>query len=255
MSKRNINFMANVVMPIVVIAITVTLFLMFKPKETASLFYINLWYTVFLEAIFFGYLNILYVKTKDISTPYFAVFGIYCLYYIVSGFVWMLAYSLMLVHLPYIETHKLYIAVLIALTLSWIIISVITAQTDADYRQSLETLKKRGQSLNFCSQKTALLVLRYKKLCARKGLKYEKNSSSQTELDRLVAKISFLTPNVFRNETAVAQITALLDRCEDLIDEMKSATGENAEAVQMKMQCFVDSAVAELDMVKTLVRG
>jgi len=53
---------------------------------------------------------------------------------------------------------------------------------------------------------------------------------------------------------AIAQILALFVKCEMLISEIEDTTCENAETVQKKMQCFVDYAVAELDMVKRFAR-
>ena len=251
MSNKQINTIANIILPIVVIAITVALFFMFQPQETTTLFYTNLFYIVFLEAVFFGYLNILHIKTEDLSTPFFAVFGIYSLYYVIAGLGWLLLYSLVL---SYFTPLKVYIAVLMALTLLWILISVLTAQTDSNYKQSLNKLKEHGQSLNFYTQKITLLASRYAKLCDEKDLKYETGSNNRTALDRLMGKISFLTPNVLQNATATAQITSLLSKCEDIIDETESATEEKLQEMQKKMQRFVDSAVAELDMLKNLTK-
>jgi len=255
MSNKKVNLIGNIVLPIVVIATTIGLFFLFKPKEPTALFWINMFYTVFLQAVLFGYLNILQLKSKDFSSPFYIVFGTYCSYYIILGVICMIGYTLMvnIIYAP--DTNRAYIAALIILTLLWIILSVITAQTDSNYKQTVETLKERGQSLNFYTQKIALLTSRYEKLCAEKGLQYETQSNNRTELDRLKGKISFLTPNVFNNDTAVAQITALFGKCEDLIDEMETANDENASAVQKKMQRFVDNAIAELDMVKNLARG
>ena len=139
MSNRKINIFANVLLPVMAIGATIALFLMFQPQETTPLFYINLGYTLFLEMIFFGYLNILQIKTSNLSTPFFAVFGIYCSFYIVFGVIWILVYSFIL---EYLLSLKVYIAVLILLTLLWIIMSVLTAQTDSNYKQTVDDLKK-----------------------------------------------------------------------------------------------------------------
>ena len=251
MSNKKINTIANIVLPIVVIAITVALFFMFKPQEITALFYINLFYIVFFEAIFFGYLNILHIKTDGLSTPFFAVFGIYSLYYVIVGFGWLLLYSL---GLSYFIPLKIYIAVLMVLTLLWIIISVLTAQTDSNYKQTTDKLKEQGQSLNFYTQKITLLASRYAKLCNEKDLKYETNSNNRTALDRLMGKINSLTPSILQNETAAAQITSLFSKCENIIDETESATKEKMQEMQKKMQRFVDNAVAELDMLKNLTK-
>jgi hypothetical protein len=251
MSNKRINIIANIVLPIVVIAITAALFFMFKPQETTTLFYINLCYVVFLEVVFFGYLNILHIKTVDLSTPFFAVFGIYSLYYVFLGLVWVLLFSLILSHfLPL----KVYAAVLMVLTLLWIIISVLTAQTDSNYKQTTDKLKEQGRSLNFYTQKITLLASRYAKLCVEKGLKYETDSNNRTVLDRLMGKINSLTPSVLKNGTAAAQITSLFNKCEDIIDETESVTEEKLQEMQKKMQRFVDNAVVELDMLKNLAK-
>ena len=251
MSNKKINIIANIILPLVVIVMTVVLFFMFKPQETTPLFYINLFYAVFLEAILFGYFNLLYVKTKDFSTPFFAVFGVYSLYYIIVGIGWLLLYSLLLSHFM---SLKIYITGLMVLTLLWIIISVLTAQTDSNYKQTTNKLKAQGQSLNFYTQKITLLASRYAKLCDEKGLKYETDSNNRTVLDRLSGKISFLTPNILENEAAVTQISSMLSKCEDIIDETATATEEKLVEMQTKMKRFVDNSVAELDMLKNLTK-
>ena len=252
MSNKKINIVANIILPLVVIAMTVVMFFVFKPQETTPLFYVNLCYAVFVEAVFFGYLNLLHVKTEDLSTPFYAVFGVYSLYYIIVGIGWLFLYSLRLSHFMPL---KIYIAVLIVLTLLWIIISVLTAQTDSNYKQTTNKLKAQGQSLNFYTQKITLLASRYAKLCDEKGLRYETDSNNRTVLDRLMGKISFLTPNILRNETAVAQISSMISKCEDIIDETESVTEERLAEMQTKMKRFVDNSVSELDMLKNLTRG
>lgn len=249
--SRKINLIAQIILPLVVVAITITLFFMFKPKETTELFYINLGYTIFLEIIFFGYLNILYSKVKEFSTPLLAVFGVYAIYYIVISFICMLVYSLAL---SYFMPLKIYIAALMVLTLLWLIISVLTAQTDSSYKVTVEKLKDDGQTLNFYTQKINLLANRYEKVCTEKGLKYETDSNNRTVLDRLKGKISFLAPTLMSSDTAVSQLTSLLNKCEDLIEETESATEDKLAEVQNKMQRFVDNAVAEIDMLKNLTR-
>jgi len=250
MSKK-INLIANIILPIVVVMITIALFFMFKPKEATALFYLNLGYTILLEAVFFGYLNFLYAKVKEFSTPLLAVFGVYAIYYIIIGFVFMLAYSLILSHFLPI---KIYIAVLMALTLLWIILSVLTASTDSNYKDTVEKLKDDTHTLNFYTQKINLLANRYEKLCAEKGLRYETDSNNRTILDRLKGKISFLTPNVLSSDTAVSQLISLFSKCENIIEETESATDEKLAEVQKKMQRFVDNAVAEIDMLKNLTK-
>jgi len=252
MLNKKINKIANIVLPIVVTVITITLFWMFKPEKTTSLFYINLFYIVFLGAIFFGYLNILHLKTKELSTPFYAIFGVYAMYYIIIGFGWVLLYSLLVSHFA---PMKVYITGLLILTLLWLIVSVLTAQTDSNHKQTVKKLKEQGESLNFYTQKITLLTSRYAKLCNEKNLKYETDSNNLTVLDRLMGKISFLTPNIFSNETAAVQLSSMLNKCEDIIDETELVSEEKLTEMQKKMQRFVDNAIAEIDMLKNLTKG
>jgi len=247
MSNKTINTIANVVLPIVVIIATIAVFLLLKTQNSTALFYINLCYAVFLEVVFFGYLTFLRAKVKDLSVPFFASLGVYCLYYIIAGIAWMLVYSLKLVYFMPLNIH---IAVLVVLTLIWIIVSVLTAQTDSNYKQGVDKLKGEVQSLNFYKQKITLLASRYENLCKEKGLKYQTESSNRTELERLKGKISFLTPNVLRNEAAAEQLTALIGKCEGMVSEMEEATAETAPDIQKRMVKFVDNAIGEVDMLR-----
>ena len=254
LNNRKINTIAGIILPVVVMIMTAALFFMFKPQETTALFYINLCYVIFLEAVFFGYLNLFRAKTEDLSdlsTPYLSIFGVFSVYYIILGLVWLFVYSLIL--LNYMPL-KLYAAGLMILTLLWILVSVLTEQTDSNYRQTVDRQKEQSQSLDFYSQKITLLASRYAKLCDEKGLKYETESNNRTALDRLMGKIKFLTPNVLRNETATVQITSLLSKCEDIIEETELATEDNLALAHKKMQRFVDNAVAEIDMLKNLTK-
>jgi hypothetical protein len=273
MSNKKINIISGIVFPILVAIVTIVLFFLFKPEETTELFYINLVFAVIFEAVFFGYINILYLKKENFSAPFKVVFGMYSIFYIVFGVIWMVGYSFLIsgvipeemIPYPWLRMLyaffqsypvplKIYVAVLTILTLVWIGISLLTGRIDSNYKQTTDKLKEQGASLNFYTQKITLFANRYANLCNEKGLKYQTNSSNRTELDRLKGKISFLTPNVLRNETATTQITSILSKCEDIIDEIESATEEILPEKQKKMQRFVDNAVAELDMLKNLSR-
>jgi uncharacterized protein YhhL (DUF1145 family) len=271
--NKKINLLSNVILPLFVIVVTVALIFMFKPEETTELFYINLAFSILLECVLFGFLNILPIKKDGVSTPFVAVFGMYSIIYVALGAVWMLGYSLLIsgvipeemIRNPWLRMLyaflqsypvplKIYVAVIAVLTVLWIGISLLTAQIDSNFKQSTDKLKADARTLNYYTQKITLLASRYEKLCAEKGLKYATDSGNRTVLERLKGKISFLTPNVLTDETAVSQLTALLGRCEDIIDETESATEEQLPAASRKMQRFVDNAIAELDMLKNLTR-
>jgi hypothetical protein len=249
--NKIINTFANVILPALVIAMTATLFIMFRPENCTALFYLNLGYTILLEVIFFGYINLLYRKMTAVSTPFLAVFGIYSLYYVIAGAGWMLLYSLAL---SYVFSIKIYIAALIVLTLLWIIISVLTAQVDSNYKETTDKLNDRRYTLEYYAQKMTQLASRYEKLCAEKGIRYATESNNRTVLDRLKTKIGFLTPNVLDGETARSQLNEILDKCEEIIEETALAPDDTLVEWERKMQRFVNKSMDELDMLKNMNR-
>jgi hypothetical protein len=252
MANKKLNFITNIILPLFVIAITITLFLMFRPAEPSSLFYLNMGYTIFLEAVFFGYINLLYARTPSLSTPFFAVFGIYAMYYVIIGILVMLIYSLVVTYtgLPL----KFYVATIMVLTAAWIILSLLTAKTDSEYKNTVDVLKEQQHSLEYYTQKISLLASRYEKICSEKGLKYQTDSNNRSVLDKLKNKISFLTPNVFRSETLSKQLKEIFEKCESLIEETETAVADDLAELDRKMQRFVSNAVEELDMLKNLTR-
>jgi hypothetical protein len=251
MSNKNVNIVANIILPVVVVVMTAVLFFMFRPAEATILFYLNLGYTIFLEVIFFGYINLLYRNIKTFSTPFYAVFGIYAAYYVTIGFGWMLVYSL---GLSYFISIKIYVAGLIVLTLLWIIISVLTAQTDSNYKESVDKINNQKYTLEFYTQKIVLLASQYEKLCMEKNIKYQTDSNNRTALDKLKGKISFLTPNVLNDETSRSQLNTMLDKCEAIIGEIESAEEDKLTELDKKMQRFVNNSIDELNMLKNLTR-
>ena len=128
MDKNLINRIAAIGLPAAVVAGTVALFLMFRPGEPTALFYTNLAYLIFLELLFFGYIDVLYLKkSEELSSPFLALFGVYTLYYTGAGLGWLILYSLALrLFLP----MKIYVAGIIVLTLVWLVVSLVTARTD-----------------------------------------------------------------------------------------------------------------------------
>jgi hypothetical protein len=271
--SNKINVASNIVLPAVTIAVTVALFFLFKPEETTELFYINLVFTVLLESVFFGYLNLLHVKRKGFSTPFMAVMGVYSIFYITLGAAWMLGYSLLISGVipeeiipfrwlraiysffqSYPVPLKIYVAVLIILTLIWIAVSLITGQVDSNYRQTTEKLKADGQTLSYYTQKITLLASRYDKLCAEKGIRYATESNNRTVLDRLKGKITFLTPNVLNSDAARSQLKSMLDRCEEIIEETALAPDDALAEREKKMTRFVNNSIDELEMLKNINR-
>lgn len=248
MSQKTINIFSEIVLPALTAILTIVLFFMFKPEETTGLFWLNLIYTVLLEAIFFGYIISLNHKSDTVSTPFKAVFGIYALYYIIIGLVWMLLYSLLLTHFK--VSLKIDIAVTIIITLLWIILSLVTAQSDSGYHAEMKNFEDAKKVLKFKIDKMQLLASRYYRVCSEKGLAYGTESNNRTVVDKLATKISGLTQNVLRNEIASSQLNTIIDKCESLIEEAENASEEKLQETDKKMKRFVENAIAEINLFK-----
>ena len=97
------------------------------------------------------------------------------------------------------------------------------------------------------------LVSKYEVVCNEKGIVYRTDSNNTTELSKLSNKLNFLTPNVIKNQTAVSQLNLLLENCANIIDEIESST-EEKDTLEKKMSKFVNDALNEIELIKTLGR-
>ena len=249
MSNSKINIISNVVLPIFVIALTTILFFMFQPEEPTTLFYLNWGYVVFLEVVFFGYMNFVFRKrVGSLSTPFYAIFGVYSFYYVLTGVIWLLLFSLAIAHFAPV---KVYVAGIVLLTLLWIILSLLTAQTDSNYKQFTDQLADRRQSTDLYTRRMNMLYNRYKQICKAKFIGDDGN---KTEINNFKFKLNTLSPNIFSNSGAVSQLNSILDTFEQLIDQMEDAGDENIDELNKKTIRFAESAVGKLDTIKNMVR-
>jgi magnesium-transporting ATPase (P-type) len=113
------------------VVVTILGFLVFAPEEPTALFYVNLVYVVLLEVLFFGWFHMGKLKSDQAQTPYFKVFvGMHTLGYLVVSLVWMLIYSLLLSEKV---DFKVYLLVIVILSLLWIVLASIIGGQDTHY--------------------------------------------------------------------------------------------------------------------------
>lgn len=251
MANKKVSFLFNIVMPILVVLTTITIFYIFKPEEAENLFFFNLIYAIILEAIFFTYLGLLQSKTKTFSTPFYAIMGIFALFYVIIGALWMIVYSSAFTQ---IISFKFYYISIIILTVLWNVVAMLITKTDSDYKETVDDLKTRQNSLQYYSQQLDSLANRYKNICREKNIVYKTDSNNNTPLDRLKAKMNFLTPNIFNNESASMQLKAIIEQCTEIVDEMEKAESTLIDQTQIKMNQFIDKAMNDIDLLKTLTR-
>lgn len=246
--REKINIISAFVLPAIVAACTIVMFFIFRPENAGALFYTNMVYTLVLEGIFFGYINVLFQKKNhDLSTPFYAVFGIVAVYYIVAGLAWMLLYS---IALSGVMAMKYYIAGLMIITLLWIILSLVLGRQDTNYKESVEKLDEDFKSIAFFSQKADMLVNRYQAICVEKGISRPAGMQYLNRLSPVANAISTLPPKTCQNPTLGAQLASLLDKCEELINQTEDAPAEELENMTKKMDRLVASALPQIDFIK-----
>lgn len=246
-----INTFANVVMPVIVILTTILLFFLFQPEGSGALFYVNLCYTVILEGIFFGWLGLLRMGGTNFSVAFRAAMGICAFYYVVAGFSWMLLYGLVL---SIFLALKWYIALIIVMTLIWLVVGSLLAQTDSNYKKSVEQLGDDTRSISFFKTKAEHLSRRCEEVYVDKQLTFHTNTIMRSPVEKLSNKITFITPNVLQSTNAVAQLNTILAQCADYVEALEQASGEQVPGAERKLLRYIDTAISDIDFLKNTAR-
>lgn len=130
MSNR-ISVLSGKVLPIATIVVTAVLFLLFMPAEPTALFWCNMCYTIFLEAVLFGWISLIRSNADGVSRWLGVILGTFSVYYVALGAVFMVGYSLLAVSGVCDFSWRIYLAVVLVLTLLWVIPAMFVAEGDA----------------------------------------------------------------------------------------------------------------------------
>lgn len=157
----------NILTPILAIGVTLLGFFLLKPEETTALYWINMTYTLCLEVLFFVWLRWGHFEARSVDeqTPYFRIFlGVGTVYYIIASVLWMIYFficgtktgqTLLFIHfdLPQVlETWpelsiRLYLFVILALTVAWVVIASIVGRHDAAYNTQQTALENATEDV------------------------------------------------------------------------------------------------------------
>jgi len=158
MATKRVSLMSDVVLPLIVYAATIVLFLIFKPAEPTKLFWVNFGYTLFLETGAFGWL--FWVKkdsTNDVSPLMSVIFGTYGVYYTIAGVAVMLLYTI-LVNVGVNIGMRWYVAAIVIITVLWIIPAFFMVESDSTHKQETDMVKRNTQEIrNLSAQMRAAL--------------------------------------------------------------------------------------------------
>lgn len=251
MSNSKISLVSGVIIPILTIALTIALFFVLHGDgDKSTLFYFNLCYSVVLEAIFFGYLGFVRSGSKKLTGAFYSIIGVYSIYYIITGFVCMLIYSLVLQNFIPL---KYYISAIAVISLLWIILGSILLETDSAHKKDSDQLMERGHTLHYYNQKMLELEKRY--ITLSKDLNIPASTKNYNcELSRLSVKIKSLLPNVFNNDMTQEKLTSILDKCSELLDTIEDDNNPDKQKIADNIKRFTDRSIDQIELLKNLTR-
>lgn len=237
--------LSKVIMPIATILATIALFFVFRPQEATALFGFNLCYCVLLESLFFGWLGIARSKSDDTTPVLRAILGVWTGGYLIAGAGTMLIYSLILS-----ETIELkyYIAAIIVLTILWLLVSALTADTDCNHHACETQLNSKRDDLRRISQNIARLNLQLRSTCEARGIAFPKSGNDTTPYDRLERNFKSLTASALRNESSIAQLSQIERRANELAQRIQNC--EDPTSIIKETTDFVNEAVAEIQLIR-----
>lgn len=253
MANKGIGFNTKLVMPVLVIITTLVISLVLKPAETTALFWVNLGFGLLWEFIFFGWMALSRSNTSAVSSVFKAVSGGMSLYYVFISFIVMLVYSIGLSDTIHI---KWYICILVVLTLIWYVLGSFVAHYDNSFSAGQEKLNDAKVVASLNSAKMAQLVERCSQIYGSHGVEFTTEANIKNPLDRLFRKFQFLTPNVLRNSTAVAQLNTIINTCDDLLDNLDATTdNETFKKAEEKLEKYVRTSMSDIDFLKNTTRS
>jgi hypothetical protein len=139
MSKSKAIFFSAVVVPLVVIAATIALALVWTDGGRGVLFWVNLGYGVLLEALFFGWLHAVRRGSRSFTGAFWAIIGVWLIYYIVGGVILLAA--------SFFISLKLYVTVIGGLTLAWVVVGALVAETDTRHQTDRDITREKNRKL------------------------------------------------------------------------------------------------------------
>ena len=241
---------SGVVIPSLVIVATVALFLVFGGEQKTSLFWFNLCYTVLLEAIFFGYLGLVRSASEKMTGAFFSIMGVWAIYYIVAGALTMVVYS---VALSYFVPIKFYISAIVVLTLVWLIVAGLLAETDARHKAQTDQIQSRARTLSYYTARMSQLEKRYVEICRTLEIP-QTTKNFDCELNRLTQKMKSLLPGVFNNEMTQGKLDQIIDKCADLLDAIETDPADNRRSIADNVKRFTNRSIEEIEIIKSLTR-
>lgn len=194
--------------PALAYGVTLLGFVLLKPDSPSAVYWINMVYAFFLEALFFIWLHKGHAEIKEVTnqTPYFKVFlGVCTLYYIGAAVLWMIYYflcgtelgrRLLCVHFDLPEvlstfpemSVRLYLFGILALTVIWIVVASIVGQHDVEYNTQHVQLEQDTEEVRLLGHELRDMAEQYS------------NPANEREWNRLIREADSILPSQVARE-------------------------------------------------------
>ncbi len=145
MASKSINTLTNIVMPCVVYAATIGLFLLLMPEETTALYWVNMVYLILLETVFFGWLVWVRADAKEVTPMLAVIMGTYAAYYVSAGMACIISSAVASLFVT--VSIKWYIAALVLITILWLIPAALMAQADSNHAERQAQVPNKREEL------------------------------------------------------------------------------------------------------------
>lgn len=247
-NSKTVNIVTGIVVPAFTALATVFLLFFFKPEETTFLFWFNLFYTVFLESVFFVWIGYIQLNETSTSNVFKIASGITALYYIFVGVGLMLVYGLGLRHIESLSP-KYYYAVILIITLLWFVVGSILLKTDSGFTERTQEKKTNAISVGQLLAQIKVLCSRFTEIQSMHGF------TGTNAVDELLTKFMGLTPRIGENESSMSKLQDIISNLDELIDEAENASAEQYAEASGRVKLFAKKALGKVEQIKVLNNG
>ena len=220
-------------------AITIFLFFFLHPSgEKSNVFYFNLGYSLVLEFLFFLYIGFLRAAGPGLTRAAFApVYGTINLSYIITGALLMIVWNLFLTELV---PFRWFIAVLIIITLIFLVTGGLVGKVQQNHHESMETADGSEDLKNAFIQ----AQMRLDGVLKQKGFQ----PTYQTALESLVNPVKCLPVNAFQNNRVNRELNEVLRSVHEWTDQMASG-GYSREEGENQLASFLSDTRVRIDFI------
>ncbi|MCF7868546.1 MAG: hypothetical protein K9N09_07600 [Candidatus Cloacimonetes bacterium] len=237
-----------------ILTIFVTIFLFFylsKEDSRNVIFYFNLFYACFLEIIFFGYLLIIRYKQYRFLSAIYPVIGTITIFYIIVSLIIIIAYNILVIN---VIPHKYYYSTVIVLTTIYFIIFAFAGKLDIFHKKSLDKISNDKESLVSYLTKLQDIEQSYTQICYQKKLNQAQVSNCSSTIQKLVNKIKFSYPSIFKESDFIKEIDSIIDEVRNKISYLEIANEDMIVKTNEDLISFINNKIKLISFYQTKLR-